>query len=435
MAPANLKKVPDMDYTPGQRYDLRVVFARPDSRNVTVDPGNGDPWFSLPVEGELVSPIQKLKDRTVSFVCREVTEKGPVFDLAPEYFVPKDAAPEIAVGAPARVPLAKLDGVGEGEKVEFKSSIVYSPVTHQPHSAQPFAIAKEIAAFMNTDGGTLYLGVKDDGSVCGVESDFPALGGAELQMPEKTDADYSYKQTKDGFEQKLRNLIRFYLGEYASSKIKDPEWGKAGGRSYVKLEVPATDDEPVYLGRNEHLVYRTGSESVYLIGRARDQYTKVRFHHGAVTDVKAMLDEFRKALEGKHIPGRTITVSGGQPFTKEAVEATKRPKSLAWDGCHYAEVSGWQGLVEKVLDKIQGIVPAKFDELAESKEFSRTLVKVSKPREKHPDCFAGRFGADGKIRVKKSIGNKVYLWNEGLFLRKFVAACGVDIGKFMFVPA
>lgn len=30
------------------------------------------------------------------------------------------------------------------------------------------AFPKEIVAFLNTDGGTIYIGVNDDGSVCGV---------------------------------------------------------------------------------------------------------------------------------------------------------------------------------------------------------------------------------------------------------------------------
>ena len=30
------------------------------------------------------------------------------------------------------------------------------------------ALPKEIVAFLNTDGGTIYIGVNDDGSICGV---------------------------------------------------------------------------------------------------------------------------------------------------------------------------------------------------------------------------------------------------------------------------
>ena len=31
-------------------------------------------------------------------------------------------------------------------------------------------IGKEVVAFANTNGGTIYIGVRDDGSVCGVEN-------------------------------------------------------------------------------------------------------------------------------------------------------------------------------------------------------------------------------------------------------------------------
>ena len=43
----------------------------------------------------------------------------------------------------------------ETEKTELKQKIADS-------------LPKEIVAFLNTDGGTIYIGVNDDGSVCGV---------------------------------------------------------------------------------------------------------------------------------------------------------------------------------------------------------------------------------------------------------------------------
>ena len=281
-----------MDYNPGQRYDLKVIFAQKGSNRITVD--LGDKWSQQVIEGNLSAPLHTLKDKKATFICREVTEEGPFFDLAPEYFAGKEETPS-APDAQTRL-LPRIQDVEEGERVEFKSSIIYSPNSGQPDSSQPFAIAKEIAAFMNTDGGTLYLGVKDDGTICGVESDLPALNAATIKMPDRDDADFDYKPNRDNYCQKLRNLIRFYLGEYASSLIKDPEWRSVGGKSYAVLTVPATGEEIIYLGRNEHLVYRTGSESVHLIGRARDQYTKVRFHHGQVFDIKAMLEEFKNSL-------------------------------------------------------------------------------------------------------------------------------------------
>ena len=73
------------------------------------------------------------------------------------------------------------------------------------------------------------------------------------------------------------------------------------------------------------------------------------------------------------------------------------------------------------------------DELAGMKEFKKQLVTIQKAREKHPDCYLTKFGADGKIRIKKSLGNKINLWQEDKALRKIIAAFDVDVTKFMFV--
>ena len=82
---------------------------------------------------------------------------------------------------------------------------------------------------------------------------------------------------------------------------------------------------------------------------------------------------------------------------------------------------------------MQEIDAAKFDALVDDVAFRRHLVKVEKPRERHGDCYPTKFGSVGKIRVKKSLGNKIYLWQEDKVLRKLIAAFGVDVAKFMFV--
>ena len=43
----------------------------------------------------------------------------------------------------------------ETENIEFKSQVTDD-------------LYKEVIAFANTDGGTIYIGVEDDGTVCGV---------------------------------------------------------------------------------------------------------------------------------------------------------------------------------------------------------------------------------------------------------------------------
>lgn len=407
-----------MDYKPGQRYDLKVIFAQKGSNRITVD--LGDKWSQQVIEGNLSAPLHTLKDKKATFVCREVTEEGPFFDLAPEYFARQEEKPP-APSASAKL-LPKIPDVEEGEKVEFKSSIIYSPNSGQPDSSQPFAIAKEIAAFMNTDGGTLYLGVKDNGTICGVESDLPVLNAATIKMPNRDDADFDYKPNRDHYCQKLRNLIRYYLGDYASSLIKDPEWRSVGGKSYAVLTVPATGEDIIYLGRNEHLVYRTGSESVYLIGRARDQYTKFRFHHGAVDDIRKVLEEFKNGL-GKEpdIKDLPIPDNSSLPLDKTHLEAIRTPAGLVFEGNFFGPADSWGNLYLRLLEKLATHDPEKFEALPDEpafrlkggrKPFARkgAHVKLSKA--------SPYLGRNGDIRADLADGTKAaFQSGKGLAIR------------------
>ena len=59
------------------------------------------------------------------------------------------------------------------------------------------SIIKTLAAFANSEGGTLFVGVDDNKNVCGIELDYPALEN---------------KQGWDGWLQHLKNLISSYIG-------------------------------------------------------------------------------------------------------------------------------------------------------------------------------------------------------------------------------
>ena len=60
---------------------------------------------------------------------------------------------------------AELTTGGETEGVEFKSTLRTNLHTGQPDEKMQMAALKTIAAFLNAGGGTLLIGVADDGSV------------------------------------------------------------------------------------------------------------------------------------------------------------------------------------------------------------------------------------------------------------------------------
>lgn len=74
---------------------------------------------------------------------------------------------------------------GESNQVEFKSSLVsyinrYGELGYSKHIK--FKIIKTIASFLNSNGGFLFIGVKDDMSILGLDSDF-SLAQSKLDNP------------------------------------------------------------------------------------------------------------------------------------------------------------------------------------------------------------------------------------------------------------
>lgn len=82
--------------------------------------------------------------------------------------------------------IAGLIASGEHNALEFKSTLRYDMHSGQANAALQYGVAKTVAGFMNTDGGTLLIGVNDEGAIVGIEHDLrtltskPNLDGWEL---------------------------------------------------------------------------------------------------------------------------------------------------------------------------------------------------------------------------------------------------------------
>src|SRR5262249_31638545 len=60
---------------------------------------------------------------------------------------------------------------GETTKLEFKSSLRWNVKANRFDPNIELSVVKTIAAFCNTDGGELVIGVTDDGTVIGIDGD------------------------------------------------------------------------------------------------------------------------------------------------------------------------------------------------------------------------------------------------------------------------
>lgn len=105
----------------------------------------------------------------------------------------------------AAVTLEELIAEGEDDELEFKSSLRWDFKEQATNKKLEEVIVKTVAAFANSQGGTLLIGVSDRGEILGLEGDYLSLGGAN----------------RDKFELHLRNLLNSAFGAaFVSSKLK-----------------------------------------------------------------------------------------------------------------------------------------------------------------------------------------------------------------------
>lgn len=120
---------------------------------------------------------------------------------------------------------------GEGELLEFKSSARWNLHTKQQDERVEYAIAKSIAGFLNRDGGTLLVGVTDDGEIIGMEND--------LQLMKQPDP--------DRYELWLRDFVQRCLGTAAALQVA-VNFPTIRGVQICRIDV-AHSPEPVFLDR------------------------------------------------------------------------------------------------------------------------------------------------------------------------------------------
>jgi hypothetical protein len=92
--------------------------------------------------------------------------------------------------------LFSLIAQGEGESNEFKSSFRYDYKQLKMNRVLESVIIKAISGFLNTRGGSLLIGVADDGTILGLEPDYNTLN----------------RKDSDGYTQLLMSTIADRLG-------------------------------------------------------------------------------------------------------------------------------------------------------------------------------------------------------------------------------
>ena len=157
----------------------------------------------------------------------------------------------------------ELIAQGESKTLEFKSTLRWNIKENRKDSRVTHAVVKTIAAFLNTEGGDLIIGVNDTGEIVGIELD--------------------QFESSDKFLLHLAQMVRNGLGDRAGTCI-DPRVQKLNGNS-VCLVTCQRSPEPAFLkwpgitpdAPEGDFYVRSGPGSIKLPPESAKRFIKTRF--------------------------------------------------------------------------------------------------------------------------------------------------------------
>jgi DNA-binding NtrC family response regulator len=158
--------------------------------------------------------------------------------------------------------IATLIAKRESNYLEFKSSARWDFKENKQNKAIEDMVVKTIAAFLNTDGGNLLIGVDDEHNVLGLEYDYKLFGK---------------KDPRDAYENFLTTLLLNNFGKGCSVLISI-SIEELAGKDLARV-VAKPSPKPVFVKDNkgEHLYIRAGNTTRSLTMREALDYCKVHW--------------------------------------------------------------------------------------------------------------------------------------------------------------
>ena len=166
----------------------------------------------------------------------------------PNFFIDRTDSPEEVI---------EMIKKGEGEKVEFKSTLRMNLATLENDKKIENSTLKTIVAFLNSEGGNLVVGVSDNGQISGIEKDA--------------------FDSNDKFLRHFMNIVKERIGNEFLPFIKS-ELVLIEGK-YVFLILCMKGDKPAFLKHEgqEEFYARVGASTVKIEGSKLIDYVGSKF--------------------------------------------------------------------------------------------------------------------------------------------------------------
>lgn len=224
-------------------------FYKPSKKYMSLQPGDS---ITLAVTGIMVQDNNKTR-----LIFEEIEEEILDEETLPENLAFNMAVPPVNItqyeDEEDETPVGEF-GV-ETDMMEFKSTLIYPAGAVGPDiDTQIAVILRTIAGFLNAKGGTLYIGVNDNGDAVGIEDEYCLLNSSKKDR-------YSYKEDCDGYQNKLRNAMNWNLGPVAQDYVSI-KFIKSDAHTVCKIDV---DPSRTVIWYDERDAYkRMGNRTTYL---------------------------------------------------------------------------------------------------------------------------------------------------------------------------
>ncbi len=191
----------------------------------------------------------------------EAASNGPTSELRNGVMVPVQRGHQTIAqqpppkSQPATPALTGLVQAGESESVEFKSTLRVNLHTGDKDTRMEDAVLKTVAAFLNTDGGTLLIGVSDGGELVGIASD--------------------QFRDEDSMSRHLTSLVRDRI-EASANTLLHQKFEQFGSGKVLRVTCDPSP-QPVFVKPHGSFFIRAGSTSEELSGRHMMEYANWRF--------------------------------------------------------------------------------------------------------------------------------------------------------------
>lgn len=373
--------------------------------------------------------------------------------VSKEHTLPENAKPDVLEEKKSIVPPqitnipTEVNYGDESEVVEFKTSFFYKDQRVR-ETEQLYCVLKEVCAFLNNAGGTIYLGVQEGGKVVGLENDLNHFYAAHNHN--------STFETSDGYERYICYMIRKKISLVNTYKLEITYHWEADHKVLALSipkgikEVARLDNGKVYKRVNAEClelsedaiallqtqrdkeqqmsdIEKKNYEKAKLIRKAKSNKRRVILHgyhsSNSATTTDRLLEVFRCSDDNAYIWAYEISSGKTKQFKLCRADSVEILQSEKWqfEALHESPDTDIFNMSDKsqgnVEEIILGLTLRAKNLLEEEFPRSRTLIKQEAPNRwtlkttVHGFQGVGRFcmGLLGDVQIYQGDGLRNYI--------------------------